>query len=117
MFFTKDLFAVIAFAGFIWATIWIFIDARRRGKNVIVSLLWAIGTLNLFIIVFPIWFIVRPDNFNERTTMCPKCKAIYKGDPFSCSTCGYIMKDGVVNLSDMDDFKEDSSQNNTGFKT
>lgn len=43
------------------AAAWVFFDARERGKGIIVSFLWCLGTQLLPMIVLPLWLFKRPE--------------------------------------------------------
>lgn len=42
------------------AAVWVFIDARQRGKGLIVSLLWCAGTQLTSGLLLVIWLFARP---------------------------------------------------------
>jgi hypothetical protein len=79
--------------------IWIFGNAKDRGKSNTEAFYWAIGGFFLQIIIIPIWFGVRPKIGSEGAGMCPTCKTILIRDPVCCPTCGHMFRDGVVDLS------------------
>jgi len=40
--------------------VWVFLDAKSRGKDLSGALLWGGGTFLLLIIVLPLWLLLRP---------------------------------------------------------
>jgi hypothetical protein len=40
--------------------VWVFLDAKSRGKDLSGAMLWGIGTFLLLIIVLPLWLLLRP---------------------------------------------------------
>jgi len=79
--------------------IWIFSNVLDRGKGNGEAALWAVGGFFLQIFIIPVWFSVRPQVGSEGAGMCPKCKEILIRESISCPTCGYMLMDGVVDLS------------------
>ena len=40
--------------------VWVFLDAKSRGKDLSGAMLWGFGTFLLLIIVLPLWLLLRP---------------------------------------------------------
>ena len=40
--------------------VWVFLDAKSRGKDFSGAMLWGFGTFLLLIIVLPLWLLLRP---------------------------------------------------------
>jgi hypothetical protein len=38
-------------------------DARKRGKGVLMSLLWCLANLVLLVVFFPLWLFCRPEEY------------------------------------------------------
>lgn len=45
------------------ATLWVYRDARKRGKRVLIALLWFFANLVLLIVFLPLWLICRPKQY------------------------------------------------------
>jgi energy-coupling factor transporter transmembrane protein EcfT len=88
--------------GFIGALItffialWVFSDARSRGKSNGVSFLWFVGTWFLVILFSPLWLFVRPSKFYidssiDKSRNCV-CGRSYEGSPAFCQNCGNSLR-------------------------
>ena len=82
--------------------LWIYTNAKERGKDSRSALSWAFWTFFLGIIVIPLWFWIRPKGDSEGARLCPKCKEVLIRDPIYCPTCGLFLKDEVVDLTKME---------------
>lgn len=81
--------ALIAF----FVGLWVFSDARSRGKSNGGAFLWLLGTWIILIVFLPLWLFVRPKKTYEvsvidKPTMCVSCGKYYEGTPAFCSNCG-----------------------------
>lgn len=65
---------------------WVYSDAKDRGSNSPVG--WAIGVLLLFIVIFPLYFFMRPSKNKRAVSLCPYCGKYYDGAPSFCPNCG-----------------------------
>ena len=85
--------------------VWVFLDARSRGKDISGAILWGVGTFLILIIVLPLWLLLRPPlasassrysrqsaqqlNPKEQQLLCTHCqKAIEIKDALFCPYCG-----------------------------
>lgn len=80
------------FIAFIVA-LWVFSDAKARGKSGGSAFLWFLGTFILLIIFLPLWLIVRPKLSSEfvvteKPKLCAHCGKYYEGIPSFCPNCG-----------------------------
>lgn len=80
---------IIAF----FIAIWVFSDAKERGKTGGVAFLWFLGTFAILIIFLPLWLIVRPKKQSEvmiidKPKLCVHCGKYYESDPSFCPNCG-----------------------------
>lgn len=53
----------VGFLFSIIVAVWVFSDARSRGKDNGVAFGWFLGTLFLLMVFLPIWLIVRPKSY------------------------------------------------------
>ena len=65
---------------------WVYSDAKSRGSSS--PVLWAIGSLLMFIIVFPLYLIARPARRNSSAILCPHCGKYYEPPVQFCPNCG-----------------------------
>ncbi|MEN2984185.1 MAG: hypothetical protein ABDH25_04075 [Dictyoglomaceae bacterium] len=75
------------------SAIWVYKDAKRRGKVGSSAFWWAFGTFLIWIIFLPLWLIERPKlpheiSSNDLPKLCPHCGKYYDGNPFYCPYCG-----------------------------
>jgi len=87
------MYGFIGFLVALLAALWVFSDARSRGKGRFESLLWLIGTLLLLIIFLPLWLFVRPQksygiSVLGKAALCAHCGKYYEGVPAFCPNCG-----------------------------
>ena len=89
--------------------VWVFLDAKSRGKDLSGALLWGFGTFLLLIVVLPLWLLLRPPlsssssslkysgmntqnryRYSEKQKLyCPKCqKSIGLEGALFCPYCG-----------------------------
>lgn len=73
--------------------VWVFSDAKSRGKSTSSSFLWSLGTFLLLIVFLPIWLVVRPKlssefKATEKPKLCAHCGRYYEGLPSFCPNCG-----------------------------
>ena len=88
--------------------VWVFLDARSRGKDVSGALLWGMGTFLILIIVLPLWLLLRPPiakssvsnkysrmrvqnlDSEEQKLFCTHCQKSIEGveDALFCPYCG-----------------------------
>lgn len=85
--------ALIAF----FAGLWVFSDARSRGKSNGGAFLWLLGTWIILIVFLPLWLFVRPKKTFEvsvvdKPTMCVSCGKYYEGTPAFCPNCGESLR-------------------------
>jgi len=92
---------------------WIYVDASKRGKNFINSLIWAIGGLFFGVFAIFAWCMVRPLSREESGNLCPECKQVCSGRELICPNCGHVLKGEVVELSRMED---ENPQDETALK-
>lgn len=83
----------IGFIISIIASIWVYNDAKKRGKSSSSAFWWALGTLLIWIIFLPIWLIKRPKSEDEivyvnTPKLCSHCGKYYEGNPIYCPNCG-----------------------------
>ena len=106
--------------------VWVFLDARSRGKDMSSSLLWGMGTFLLLIIVLPLWLFLRPplgksytsdrysgmreqnSAFEEQRLFCTHCQQSIEGinDALFCPYCGQRLshkKDPINIEADQDE--------------
>jgi ribosomal protein L37E len=95
-------------------SIFVYNDAKQRGRSKVVAFLWLIGTFFLFIPIFPLWIIVR--NFTAAGTvsgrkaiLCANCGKYYEGTPSYCPNCGNPIK--TTSLRSASDVNERSENN------
>jgi uncharacterized membrane protein len=79
--------------------IWVYSDAKKRGKSSGSAFLWFLGTFLLLIVFLPIWLITRPKLPSELPTtstpqLCVHCGKYYEGNPSYCPNCGHELKRG-----------------------
>ena len=73
--------------------IWVYSDAKKRGKSSGSAFGWFLGTFLLLIVFLPIWLITRPKLPTElpatsRPKLCIHCGKYYDGNPSYCPNCG-----------------------------
>lgn len=78
--------------------IWVFSDARSRGKSYGVAFGWFLGTLFLLIVFLPFWLIVRPKKYSDvliekRPKLCHHCGKSYEDSPSFCTNCGKSLRE------------------------
>ncbi|HHV80499.1 TPA: zinc ribbon domain-containing protein [bacterium] len=91
IFLTMRVFVVFFIA------IWVYSDAKKRGKSRGSAFLWFLGTFLLLIVFLPIWLITRPKLLGElpitrSPQLCPYCGKYYEGNPSYCPNCGHELK-------------------------
>ena len=67
---------------------WVYSDAKSRESSS--PVLWAIGCLLIFIVVFPLYLIMRPPRkvINRSALLCPHCGKYYEPPVKFCPNCG-----------------------------
>ena len=80
--------------------IWVYTDAKKRGKTSGSAFVWFLGVFFLLIIFLPAWLITRPKLPEEvKTTeqhqpkLCPHCGKYYEGSPSFCPNCGQSLRE------------------------
>ena len=82
------------------ASVWVYFDAKKRGKQDREALWWAAGTMFLIVFIFPAWLWSRPNFERENEFLCPECNEVYRGKKIACPHCGYmVVQDEIVDLS------------------
>lgn len=94
------------------AAIWVFTDARKRGRETGTALLWTVGVFFMLIIFLPLYLIFGrkikprpvppaqlPDNVIDvdssaviTTVNCPMCASQVNEDYKICPHCGYTLR-------------------------
>ena len=73
-------------------SIWVYSDAKKRGKSDGSAFVWALGVFLLLIIFLPIWLLSRPRLPEEicakNPQLCTHCGKYYEGLPLFCPNCG-----------------------------
>ena len=75
---------------------WVYSDAKDRNSSS--PVLWAVGVIMLWIIFFPLYFIMRPKKstppslLQQKPSLCPYCGKYYEGTPSFCPNCGKNLK-------------------------
>ena len=83
----------------ILAALWVFMDARQKGRTEGQSLLWAFGTFMALIIFLPLWLFVRWQEGQTKQTknvyVCPYCHYSFKNIERAryCPYCGQALSD------------------------
>jgi len=82
--------------------IWVYTDAKRRGKSGGSAFLWFLGNFALLIVFLPLWLITRPKLPGElqpaaTPRLCIHCGKYYEGNPSYCPNCGHELKGGSSN--------------------
>ena len=81
------------------AAIWVFMDAKEKGRSEGQALLWAIGTFMALIIFLPLWLFVRWQEGQTRNAkhvyVCPFCHNSFRNIPRAryCPYCGQTLDD------------------------
>lgn len=75
---------------------WVYSDAKSRNSSR--PALWAIGVFLMFIIIFPLYLIMRPPKDNVIMTkaapaLCPHCGKYYEPPVIFCPHCGVKVND------------------------
>ena len=76
------------------ASIWVFIDARDKGRSEGQALLWALGTIMALIIFLPLWLFVRSQGTQPKySRTCSFCRHSFGDIPKAryCPYCGSIL--------------------------
>jgi len=78
--------------------IWVYSDARKRGKSNLSAFLWSLSVFLLLIVFLPIWLITRPKLPGELPSvnlpqLCIYCGRYYEGTPHYCPNCGHKLKE------------------------
>lgn len=96
------------------AAFWVYRDAQKFGYQKNIALLWALGTIVLFWVVFPIYLLlgrkfqvknkqkqnkkieqatIEADavSFEAATAECPMCAKSVQEDATKCPYCGYTL--------------------------
>jgi hypothetical protein len=79
------------------AAIWVYTDAKMRGKSNRSAFLWSLGTFLFLIVFLPIWLFSRPklpEDFSAAGRLCRRCGNEYEDDPFYCPHCAYPLRTG-----------------------
>ena len=91
-FFTQILFPVVLLVLWIWAIVWVYRDAEKRGMN---GALWALLVLVGSIIGFIIYLIIRNEEGllssgkkDESKEPCPSCQEPVAPEHVFCPHCG-----------------------------
>jgi hypothetical protein len=107
MFDSERLFIILICIGIPLSAVFVYFDAKKRGKRDREALWWAAGTLFLVIFVLPAWLWSRPNFQVETDFLCPECKEVYRGKRISCPNCGYmVVEDEITDLSGPEDEDE-----------
>ena len=117
MFDYQLIILIILAIGLPLVAVWVYFDAKKRGKRDNEALKWAAGALFLSVVVVPAWLWTRPNFEAETEFMCPECKEIYEGKKIACPHCGYMLVDDeIVDLSGVEpeDEPEDKPPENLG---
>lgn len=78
------------------AALWVFMDAKEKGRSEGQALLWAFGTFMALIIFLPLWLFVRWQSDQKKNLrICPSCRGSFKEIPKAryCPYCGYPLED------------------------
>ncbi len=98
--------------------VWVFLDAKSRGKDLSRALLWGFGTFLLLIIALPLWLLLRPpirgassadkysrakaQNFysQEPKLFCTQCQKSIEGleGALFCPYCGQRLPLGPITI-------------------
>lgn len=78
---------------------WVYSDAKDRNSSS--PILWAVGVIMLWIIFFPLYFIMRPKKVIVisqpppplKSSLCPYCGKYYADTPSFCPNCGKGLKE------------------------
>ena len=73
------------------AALWVFIDAKEKGRSRGQAILWAFGTFMALIIFLPLWLFVRWREVQPKNTqLCSFCRSSFKEIPRAryCPYCG-----------------------------
>jgi len=94
---------LIAIAILVIATVWVYRDARQRGKSAGSAFWWSLGTAALLIVFLPLWLLTRPRLPEERAgasvpRLCIHCGKYYDGNPSFCPNCGHSLASVAGNL-------------------
>jgi len=83
----------------ILAAVWVFMDARQKGRTEGQALLWAFGTFMALIIFLPLWLFVRwqegQTKHSKHVQVCPYCHYSFKNIERAryCPNCGQALSD------------------------
>jgi len=85
------IFGIIAaiIVVYIFIAYWVYKDAKKRGEN---GVLWALLVVVGGLIVFIIWFVIRPPIGGRKTSPDRRCPSCGRGIPFDSVVCPYCGK-------------------------
>jgi len=85
------IFGIIAaiIVVYIFIAYWVYKDAKKRGEN---GVLWALLVVVGGLIVFIIWFVIRPPIGGRKTSPDRRCPSCGRGIPFDSIVCPYCGK-------------------------